>query len=603
MKIDIDSLRDTFKIGYEAFQDSRMEADELYDMYHNRHYTQEQLVVLANRGQPAETFNVVKLFARLLLGYYSTVVNTVKVSPAQMDDVQTAALLDDITTYTFRDNSFDSVGDEVKLDGMVAGLMCVYENVVPTGETDPYNRPIYRITLEHVPQHQIVLDPMSSLPDYSDAKYIHRFKWISKDDMIKMFGEKQVDKLDAYHNHLEIDEAEFEYSYGGQFTGYYKRFDNYLIVHSIMLDGKGKAWSCFWSGDQLLDKKEVTYKKVRFPYRIQKTHYSHKSEYYGIFREVKESQKAINQAILKIQLMVNTQKAFVEKNSVENINTFTTMFNRVNAVIPVKSLAGIKIENLTREVIDQYTIVDKALDRIQRVLSVNDSFLGMAYASDSGRKVKLQQNASIVALRYLTSKIENLYKMIGWDVLSLIQQYYTSYQVLRIADPYNGNKWIEINKPMQIWTGQQDETGKPIMRTLYEEALDPETGKPAKDDKGNLLIVPIPERETEIAFTKADVTVASVSYNDEDEKNQLMMETVISGPVGQAIYSMNPAGYLQMAAMSVRNTKTRYSDDIAKIIEQTAQIAQQVPQQPTDAGLGAAKQSSSLKVPAKEGGL
>ncbi len=99
-------------------------------------------------------------------------------------------------------------------------------------------------------------------------------------------------------------------------------------------------------------------------------------------------------------------KAFVEEGAVENLATFTDQFNRVNAVIQVTSLAGIKVENLTREVLDQYTIIDKAMDRIQRVLSINDSFLGMAYASDSGSKVKLQQNQSIIALSYFTNRLK-----------------------------------------------------------------------------------------------------------------------------------------------------------------------------------------------------
>ena len=61
MKTDIKTLQDTFKLGYEAFQDSRDEAKEIVNMFHNRQYTESQLAVLANRGQPAETFNIIKI--------------------------------------------------------------------------------------------------------------------------------------------------------------------------------------------------------------------------------------------------------------------------------------------------------------------------------------------------------------------------------------------------------------------------------------------------------------------------------------------------------------------------------------------------------------
>lgn len=574
MKPTIENLQDTFKIGYETFEESRKEAANVYNLFHNRQYTSQQEGILEQRGQPKETFNIVKLFTRLLLGYYATVVNDIQVSPVQENDVMTAAILNDLIDYTLRTNRFETEADKVKLDGMLSGLMCAYTNVKPNGEKDRFGRPLYEIEITHVPVQEIVLDPMSRKEDYTDARFIHRFKWISEDEFIETFGADKLKKLEAYDNHLSIEEADFEYSYNGQFQGKYKRMDNYLIVHSIIRDG-AKSWSVFWSADTILSKKEITYKKVKFPYRVQKVHYSNISEYYGIFREVIETQHAINQALLKIQLMVNTQKAFVENNAVENMNNFTNQFNRVNAVIPVKSLKGIKIENLTREVLDQYTIIDKAFNRIQKILSVNDSFLGMAYASDSGKKVQLQQNAAIVGLKYLTSKIENFYRMIGWDIMHLIQQYFIAEQVVGIADDYEGMRWIELNKPIQLPTGRIGQNGQMETRMVYEEVKDPESGEPMEDESGYLIMAPIPERESEIAFTKADIKVDSVAYNAEDEESQAMLEQVLNGSLGQYLMTYNPAGYARAGALAIGNMKTKYSHELSQILNNTAQMVQQ----------------------------
>ena len=572
MKIDIETLKDTFKIGCEAFEESREEAKKVMDYYHNRQYTDTQLNVLANRGQPAETFNVIKLFARMLLGYYSTVVNTVRVTPQQEDDIMTASILGDLVDYTFRTNNFNAEGDKIKFDAILTGLMCSYQDVKETGETDEFGRPLYEVKTYHVPSLEIILDPMSTLEDYSDARYIHRYKWVSKEAVIKQFGKAKVERLDAYYNHLSIPEAEFSYQFGNEFHGSYKVFDNYLIVHTIIEDDSGKTWAVYWCGEEILSKKEITYKEVKFPYRIHKVHPSHKAEYCGIFREIVATQDAINQALIKIQLMVNTQKAFVQDGAVENLANFTDQFNRVNAVIPVKELSGIKIENLTREVLDQYTVIDKALDRVQRILSINDSFLGMAYASDSGAKVKLQQNASVVALRYLTSKIEQFYRLLGWDIVNLIKQYYTAHQVIRVADEYEGNKWIEINQPALIPTGQVDpQTGQPQMRPVFMEVKDPASNEPMVDEDGNLLMAPIPTRATEIAFTKADIEVASIAYNDEDEKTQIVLDQFINGPLGNMLSQVDPVGYFTAASLSLRNTKTKYSPELSAILSAAAQ--------------------------------
>ena len=38
MKVDIETLKDTFKIDYETYEESRIENQEIIDMYHNRQY-------------------------------------------------------------------------------------------------------------------------------------------------------------------------------------------------------------------------------------------------------------------------------------------------------------------------------------------------------------------------------------------------------------------------------------------------------------------------------------------------------------------------------------------------------------------------------------
>ena len=582
MKPTIEDLKDTFEYSYNVFSESKQEALKVLDLYHNRQYTDSQLAVLDNRGQPKETFNVIKLYARMLIGYYSTLVNTVKANPKQEDDIATSAVLNDIIDYIFEDNNFNVEGDKLKLDLILTGLMCSYVDVQPRGDKDEFGRPKYDIKINHVPSLEIVIDPLSRLEDYSDARFIHRFKWLPKEAVIESFGKAVVDKLEAYYNHLEIDEAEFEHTYLERFTGKYRIHDNYLIVHSVIQDDKGDSWSVFWNGDTILDKSKVTYKKVPNPYRVHKLHTSNRAEYYGIFREVIETQHAINQALLKIQVMVNTQKAFVEESAVENLADFTTQFNRVNAIIPVKDLQGIRIENLSKEVADQYLIIDRALDRIQRLLYINDSFLGMAYASDSGKKVQLQQNAAMVALRYITSKLEHFYRLLGWDILNLVQQYYTFHDVLRIADAYTGNRWIEINKPIEMPTGKIDpNTGMPEMYTPMEQVYDPASGEELADEDGYLVMAPIPTADTDIAFTKADISVESVSYNDELERSQIVLEQFLNGPVGNMLSQIDPVGYFKAAELAIKNTKSKYSIDLAGIINQAAakleqnQMAQQ----------------------------
>lgn len=574
MKPTIEDLKDTFKIGYETFEESRNEADEVWNLYHNRHFTPSQLAVLANRGQPAETFNVIKMLARMLVGYYSTVVNTAVVHPKWPRDVTTASVLNDVVNCTFDKNRFSGVeGDKVKLSAMVSGLLVSFIDVVPTEEKDPFGRTINQIVVRHVPDYEIIMDPMSRADDYSDARFLHRWRWMPEESVDKLFGAGTAKKLDEYYNFTEAREADFEYSYNERFVGKFKVFNNYLIVHTVMEDDDGKRWSCYWCDDHMLEKKEITYKEVRWPYRVERIHSSDKTEYYGIFREVIASQHALNQAVLKIQLLVNSNKAFVEDMAVENLEQFETAFNRITGVIPVLKLSGIKIENMAPDVQQQYMIIDNALNRIQKVLGINDSFLGMAYASDSGRKVKLQQNATIMSLRYITARIESFYELLAHDIAKLAQQYYHAYQVLRITDEITGTRWVELNRPMEEWSGQVDQmTGEPIMQPILLPEVDPATGDFVLTDEGNIILAPVSTEQSDFKFTEYEVEIQASAYNDDDEKSQLLVETVMSGAIGQMMMQANPAGFFKMGSLAIRNMKSRYSPEIAEVLNETAQM-------------------------------
>ena len=570
MKTDIETLKESFWYGYDTYYESRLEADEAWNFYHNRQWTVEQLGLLENRGQPKETFNVVKLFARMMVGYYSTIVNRVRALPRQEQDSTIASVMTDVTNSIFDFNDMDTEGDNIKLSGIISGLMCIYEEPVYTGERDRFGRPLYEIKLQHVPDYELVLDPMSTAEDYSDGRYLHRFKWLSEDAVIEQFGKAKAEELVSYYNYLNVDEAEYSYSHADSYQGRYRVFDNYLITHTVIVDDDQRRWSIFWCGDVELRRDEITYRDVKWNYRVVKLHTSNTTEYYGVFREVMETQKAINQALIKLQLMVNTEKAFIETGAVDNIEEFTNAFNRVNGVIPVKKLAGVKVEQLSREALEQYAVIDRGLDRIQRILGINDSFLGQAYASDSGRKVKLQQNATILALRYLTIRIELFYKLLGEDVMKLVKQFYTAEQTLRVTDQIVGHRFVQLNKPLEIWTGEYDAQGNPIYQVEFEPVLNPDTQEPEETEEGNLVFAPIPEEDTEVNFTKFDITIETTTFNDEDERSQLMIENVLSSTAGQMLAQINPRGYFEATGLAIRTLKTKYTPEISQIFSQTA---------------------------------
>ena len=105
----IEKVRDYFEYSAEYFQKSRDQAREIIAFNHNKHYTIEQLNVLANRKQPAETFNVIKSYKRVVGGYLASTISNINVKPVGMEDVNIAMLGQDIIQYTLRVSKFKRV--------------------------------------------------------------------------------------------------------------------------------------------------------------------------------------------------------------------------------------------------------------------------------------------------------------------------------------------------------------------------------------------------------------------------------------------------------------------------------------------------------------
>ncbi len=558
----------------DSYRESRAEAREVINLYNNRHYTREQINVLNLRGQPVETFNVVKLMTHALLGFFNSVANDIQIKPLHQASTQSSAVLDDTVSYVLDRNKWTKMNLKLKMDMMWTGYSAVYEKVTETGHKDAFGRELRNIGLEHCHALQFILDPMSNADDYSDARFLHRALWLTEDTCKRLWPRKWKQLIDDF-NHVDDDEAAYARLNPDDGEGSYKMYDHYQIIHSVIRDGDD-YWECIWSGETMLEKKKVSFRKVKFAYRITKVNNSDTVEHYGIFREVVESQKAINQALLQIQLLVNTHKAMVETTSVDDIDKFKESFTRVNSVIEVTDIQGIRVEDMSSDIMSQYVIIDKALERIKSVLGVNDSFLGQAYASDSGRKVQIQKQASFAQLTWFVSRIELMNELIGWDLVYLIQQYYTANQILSIADPLNGQHWAEINKPVT----------KPDGQPVYAEVLDPESGEPELDEYGAIIMAPINSIDSGLSYADIDVKVESVNFNNAEEQNQLLFETFLQGPTGQALLQMNPGGFMQIAAMQTREYGSKHSSEISQILMNTAQMVSQGQIDPTLAMAG-----------------
>ena len=285
--------------------------------------------------------------------------------------------------------------------------------------------------------------------------------------------------------------------------------------------------------------------------------------YYGIFREVIESQKAINQAMIQIQLLANVNKVYVNKTAVDDINKFKDTFNRVNSIIEMKDINGVRIDNLNGDIVQAYHIIDNALNRIKTVLNLNDSFLGAMGSSASGRQIKIQQGMTVGSISYIAKDIESIYEFLGEDILRFAQKYYKSYKIIRVTDELTGDRYNAINVPFTMPT---DDGGYELVPKNIDY-----------DDEGNANIEYWRERETQIEFLDFEIEITTANYNENDDLERVQLDQLINGGAGAFLQQASPASYAKVVALSMKAMKTRNSEYIAEIFGEVANQLQPAP--------------------------
>lgn len=578
MKLDLENLKRLFKYSYDTYEPSLGKYKTILEMFNNNQYTEEEVALLREQGRPCETFNVIKLFVRIISGYYDSVSNTAIAKANNIKDVPLTSLLNGLLLNIDDKSNVRVINEKIRQEFLLSGL-AVHELVVkPVKDInnnikrDSVGRVEYEITKEHVPVEQILLDPDSVQEDYSDARFIHRWKWIDRENLIRMFGARKVNGLLPDVNSIaDITVDEDANMFGDNID---EDYDKFILVRTIIKE-KDNTYSIYWCNDRILRKTKITQNLVKFPYQVVKLQNNNK-DYFGIVEDFYETQRTMNQALLQIQLGVNTNKVFVRKGAIdeEDWDKFVNTVTRINSIIELDDLDDIQIVNMSADIQQQYRIIEEGFRRIQRILGVNDSFLGQAFASDSGRKVKLQQNSTISSLKYLDVKFELLFRLIGIDTVNLIKQYYTANKFYRVSNNMEEDYYIEINKPLV-----NPETNE----YMYDIEVDPSTGRLMKDKDGNFILTPLNDYRTDIGFLETDIRIISVPYNNEDEASQVMVETVLNGAIGNALLNINPANYLKVAGLVIGNMRNKNSKVISDIIKDTIneiQGQQPQPQQP-----------------------
>lgn len=566
--------KELLELSNSNYDSSIRELEYVNSFYENDQWEDKNIKNFLETNMPPETYNLVRYYTDVLIGYFSLTLNDIQVVPSKPQYNIQASLLQDIVAYTMNTNNMKIKLSKIKRDSILHGVSCCYITPEWTKEYDSYGRKVYKIVIDYVPLNEIFLDPYSVEMDYSDATFIHRVRYVSKMELKKLFPKKkkEIDQaMISSYTARDIYKPEDIYTY---IDSMYKQLE---LTHTVYVDEKDRRWSVYWTGDTVLEKKEITGLSTKFPYLISKTTKCQTVGFYGSFHDILDTQKMINKMLAKMSLKAMGNKLYVESGAVDDIDKLQIQENSAAPIVELKDrgLSKILRDNGVVDIQSFLGLIENAKKRMQDLVHVNDSILGQTYASESGRKVALQQNAAAAALEPLKQKIEQMYVTIGRAICKYAQQYYTTEQVLPLTDDIVGTRFVEINKPEKRWTGEIDANGMAVFEPVFIEYYDPATNEQVFDEEGYPIYIPLTTEETDIQYTDYQVTMSGVSYNNESENIQRYGEVILNGEMGRLLAQSDPAGFTRIMALYTRNIPSRLSEPVYELLLKSSKMIEE----------------------------
>ncbi len=190
---DVSRFRQWFREAVDGASDWRDAAQEDYDFVTGQQWTDEEKQVFEESGRPTITVNRIKPLINVLSGYQRLNRYDIDFLPRTNDDIDICQVRKGMTKYVLDRSDYEKEESLAFLDASIGGLgwfSVEYRYDEERGDGDAL--------VKREDPFGIYVDPESHKPDFSDAKYICRAKWVDKDELKAIYPE-HAEEIEAQY--------------------------------------------------------------------------------------------------------------------------------------------------------------------------------------------------------------------------------------------------------------------------------------------------------------------------------------------------------------------------------------------------------------------
>lgn len=504
----ITTFREWFKDAVDFAEDWQDEAQEDYDFVSGKQWTEAERGALIDSGRPAITINRIKPLMNVLSGYQRLNRYDIDFLPRTSDDADICLVRKGVTKYVLDRCDYDTQESLVFQDASICGMGWFdvgYKFDEETGDGEAF--------VVRQDPFGIYVDPEAHKPDFSDARYICRAKWVDKDDLKEAFPEfaeeieaqyqifDTAETLEAKrsniiwykHDTRKIRLVECWYKTKDKKTMYYLT-DGRLIPQEEMkveyfmqglVEGAKtipytKVRVCAFFGEVLLEDIDSPFQHGEFPLVPLTCYYYGSGDIpAGFVRDLKDPQREINKRRIQMLHILNTTGnggGWMEEDAMtpEQKADF-----KKHGASP-GHFAEVKPMTLSQGKIQERSMLSppnaliqaetQATTDLQNISGINEALMGSDIPNSvSGRAIELRQKQAITHIAPMFDNLRKAKKQIAnllWGRRGhkgIIPQYYTDDKIYRVEGE-NGQQFVHVNEQVT----QADPLGNVIHQTLND---------------------------------------------------------------------------------------------------------------------------------------
>jgi hypothetical protein len=432
--------------------------------YSGRQWDDEQIAKLEKRKQPVIWDNRICRKVDFLVGIEQRMRRDPKAYARNPDDQKSADVATASLRYVCDDNRFEVVASDSAHDGMVSGVGIAWVGIErsPRGTLD--------VKIKRGQNDRFFYDPRSTLPDFSDARYMGMHLWLDRED-VKAEYPDMADAVDgmfdvgAGTSYIDIDRAE-------QWADFERNRVRVVEMYERKIAPQGPAWYyCKFTGAVVLDSMWSPFTDEfgipDCPYIAWSPYIDERGDRYGVVRNMRPMQDEVNQRRSKLLHITNVRQIHYRGGVVEDVEDTREQLARPDGAIKHEGNWGedIGIIDQAIEFRGQSELLAQAQSALEN-LGPNPGLIGKGggVADQSGRAILAQRDSGMTELSPVFERLRDWKLRCYRKAWARIKQAWTGERFVRITDDPKAPQYIGINQ-----VAQDPQTGAIMTNNMVAE--------------------------------------------------------------------------------------------------------------------------------------